>query len=137
MGRTVEYLLFGSYPIVFRAAGKLGRYPLPISRRGIECGLGWFPIVEDLAAWLENEARMIKAAGKQVPLISQVKEKMGTLTIYVRSFPKARFFSDLHPRLIAASDRSEVVCEICGAPGTFYQSGYWRVRCDKCELNSA
>lgn len=130
--------LIDKYPLIFRAAGNPRRYPhTPIAHRGIECGQGWYPIIEDLAVWLEGEASALKAAGKRLPVISQVKEKLGTLTVHVNGFPVKRFFAELFPRLQAASTRSATVCELCGAPGTFYKDGYMRTRCDQCEAEGA
>lgn len=130
--------LFKSYPLIFRAAGNLHHYQhSPIAHRGIECGEGWYPIIEDMAAWLEGEASALKAAGKRPPVIVQVKEKFGTLTVHVGGFPVKRYFSELRPRLDAAIERSKTVCEICGASGTFREDGWARTRCDKCEAEKA
>lgn len=128
-----DFHLFKSYPLIFRAAGNLHHYQhSPITHWGIECGEGWYPIIEDLAAWLEGEASALKAAGKLPPVIVQVKEKFGTLTIHVNGFPTNRFLSELRPRLDAASERSKTVCELYGAPGSLRKDGHMRTRCDKC-----
>lgn len=129
-----DFRLFKGYPLIFRAAGNLQHYPhSPIASYGIECGQGWHPIIEDLASWLEGEATAIKAAGKVPPVIVQVKEKFGTLTIHVHGFPTNRFLSELRPRLDAASESSQTVCELCGAPDSLRKDGYMRTRCDKCD----
>jgi hypothetical protein len=129
-----ESTLFNKYPLIFRAAISPRRYPsLPIAHWGIECGQGWYPIIEDLAAWLENEALALKARKKRPPVMSQVKEKFGVITIYINGFPSMRFFEELYPRLEAAYAKSKTVCEICGEPGTFRGDGWMRMRCDKCE----
>lgn len=82
-----QSILIKKYPLIFRAVISPRRHKhLPIAHWGIECGQGWYPIIEDLAAWLENEALTLKAAGKRPPIIVQIKEKFGVLTIYVRGF---------------------------------------------------
>lgn len=132
-------ILIYKYPLIFRAAANPRRYShTPIAHRGLECGQGWYPIIEDLAVWLEEEASALKAAGKRlpVPVITQVKEKLGTLTVHVSGFPPKRFFAELLPRLNTASGRSKTVCEICGAAGTSHEDGYMRTRCDKCEAKA-
>lgn len=129
-----DFRLIKSYPLIFRAAGNLQHYPhSPIANYGIECGQGWYPIIEDMASWLEGEAATLKSAGKTPPVIVQVKEKFGTLTIHVNGFPTDRFLSELRPRLDAASERSKTVCELCGAPGSLRKDGHMRTRCDKCD----
>ena len=131
-------VLINKFPLIFRAAIHPRRYQsLSIAHWGIECGKGWNPIIEDLAIWLENEALSLKAAGKRPPVISQVKEKFGTLTIHVREFPPKRFFVELYPRLNEAYAKSKTVCEICGEPGAFHEDGWLRIRCGKCEAERA
>lgn len=58
----------------------------PIDERGIECGDGWFALVNRLSAACEQEIDAMAAAGVAVeywPRASQIKEKFGTLRFRV------------------------------------------------------
>jgi hypothetical protein len=91
----------------------------PIQMFGIECGKGWFNILDQLFAKLEQLP--------QVPIITQVKEKFGTLRVYVCNT------SDAAERCIEEAERqSEVTCEVCGAPGKLNESGWISCLCDTC-----
>lgn len=120
------------YPLIYRAFYRCRRYPRhPIAYWGIECGDGWFAIIDELSAWLENEAQALKAAGKRMPIVVQVKGKFGTLCFYLRNFPRNRFFDDLNPKLEAAAMKSATVCEVCGQPGTLRRLRYLQTLCDE------
>jgi hypothetical protein len=123
------------YPLIYRAFYRCRRYPRhPIAYWGFECGDGWFSIIDELSAWLENEALALKAAGKRVPIVVQVKEKFGALRFYVRHFPKNRFFDELNPRLEVAELKSKTVCEECGQPVKL-QQGYLQTLCEEHARN--
>jgi len=125
------------YPLIYRAFYRNRRYPRePIAYWGIECGTGWLSIIDEFSEWLEHEARKLKASGKRMPLIVQVKAKFGTLRIYVRYFPRAKFFEELQPRISAAEQQSETVCEVCGHPGTLRRGGYMQTLCDEHEAEA-
>ena len=123
--------LSDKYPLIYRAFYRCRRYPRhPIAYWGFECGDGWFAIIDELSAWLENEAQALKVAGKRTPIVVQVKGKFGTLSFYVRNFPQNRFFDDLNPKLEAAAMESATVCEVCGQPGTLRRLDYLQTLCD-------
>lgn len=130
--RTALPTLPVEYPLIYRAFGHTGRYPLhPFAHWGFQCGDGWYAIVDELSAWLENEARLLKSAGRPVPLVTQVKEKFGGLCFSVRQFPRNRFFTELLPRVTAAETKSITICEICGQAGTLRRVGYCQMLCDR------
>lgn len=119
------------HPLIYRAFRRSSRYPRhPLAHWGFECGNGWFAIIDELSVWLENEARTLKAAGKRMPIVVQVKEKFGALRFYVRYFPQSRFLDELNPKLEAAGIKSATVCEVCGQPGTLRRLGYMQTLCD-------
>lgn len=81
--------------------------PLP---RGIECGPGWFPLIDALCHRLTLDARSRDAV---LPPVRQVKEKLGGLRFHM-------FNTTARQRgMIAfAIAMSEHVCEVCGHHGT-------------------
>lgn len=86
--------------------------------RGIECGDGWFDILDKLCA-------AITSIDKKA-YFSQIKEKYGILTIYMDDA------SDATEALVGlAEQQSEKTCEICGNPGILYTKGWCMVRCDE------
>jgi len=60
----------------------------PIDERGIECGDGWFDIVDRLSCACEKEieAQILQGVAKEYwPRIAQIKQKLGTIRFYVGS----------------------------------------------------
>jgi hypothetical protein len=88
---------------------------------GYSCNMGWYPIIEELFDKLSE----IVDDGFEV---LQVKEKWGTLNIYVN------YGSDEIFELIRlAEKKSEITCEDCGKPGTMGSyHGWYSVRCTEC-----
>ena len=83
-------------------------------------GVGWLPILDKLFGRL-------RAAG--VTSLGQVKEKFGTLRVYVGAV-------DTHAVIDAAIREAEaesaVTCETCGAPGKLRVGGWLTTSCDDC-----
>ena len=130
--RVALKALPAKYPLIYRALGRTGRYPLhPFAHWGFECNDGWYAIIEELSVWLETEARQLKIAGRPAPLVVQVKEKFGGLCFNVRQFPRNRYFAELLPRVTEAEMKSITVCEICGQAGTLRTADYCQTLCDR------
>lgn len=62
------------------------------------------------------------------PRASQVKEKFGTLRLYVSSWT-----DEMADVIREAEKKSEVTCEHCGQPGTLRTDGWYFTFCDTCE----
>lgn len=79
-----------------------------ISERGFECGIGWYDIIDELSAWLENQAQDFLLQGSQkIPLVVQCKEKFSSLRYYVFELPEnATFRDELSRRINVAYERS-------------------------------
>lgn len=104
----------------------------PIDEWGIECGDGWYVLIDQAAAAVEDSTEKLANAGKTVaiwPRITQVKEKFGVLTIYISGFRS----SALSSALTEAERRSSKVCEWCGQPGELRKDDYLRTTCAACE----
>lgn len=88
---------------------------------GCECGDGWYGILERL---LVDIAAMSPPADFA---ILQVKEKYGTLRVYVSSASDAIF-----DRIDQAELESAATCEICGKPGKLRGTHWVETLCDDC-----
>jgi hypothetical protein len=78
---------------------------------------------EDKIPEYENQ---LEKALEELPIITQVKEKFGSLRFYTHGGTEVM---DGYIRF--AEQMSCRVCERCGAPGTFRNDGWIRVLCDK------
>jgi len=86
-------------------------------------GEGWFEILWSLCASLEKLAQTEITEGRPPLRLVQVKEKYGSLRVYVDGG------SDEAMELIdAAETASETICEVCGKPGNIQCIRGW----DKC-----
>lgn len=99
MNPELQAELIRRYPRFFRKPGNRPiepgtssfEEPLPVGtapfdERGIECGDGWFAIVDRLSCACENEIAMLISHGVDKscwPRVAQIKEKMGGLRFYV------------------------------------------------------
>lgn len=83
----------------------------------IDCGPGWFRILD----WL---ATRIKALNDKC-VATQIKEKFGTLRVYVDGGTDEIFDAIMQAEVSSAS-----TCEECGAPGTFNKTKWIEVRCN-------
>jgi hypothetical protein len=122
--KEFEKYLKKKYPIVCR--GLLNKttpssgYILPIAF-GIECGEGWYDLIEYAASKLEGLHQGIEFV--------QIKEKFGTSRIYVNNHT-----DEVEKILQFVEQESSTTCEMCGAKGTlFVDLGWWKTRCEKCK----
>ena len=101
--------------------------PHPYDLFGIECEKGWFKLLEPIFDYIK-EYNKDKDDEHKIQ-ITQIKEKWGTLRVYVN------FGTDELFKLIdEAEDKSETVCEFCGSEenvGTVL-TGWFRTICEKC-----
>ena len=106
----------------------------PLDYWGIQCGDGWYGLLDRLAQQYEQHIHLLISQGVPVerwPRASQIKEKFGTLCFHAqnqRYLPEA-----LVSAIREAESASASICETCGQPGILRKSGYWRVICDACQ----
>jgi len=140
MKQELEQKLFKDHPAIFR------QRKLPMTQTcmcwGIECGDGWYELLDNLCK--ELEAIHI-ATGIKTEAV-QVKEKYGTLRFYHTTILFSSFFQKLFRRQPAktwddiidavvdkAESKSAVTCEVCGDWGSLCYKGYWyATRCESC-----
>lgn len=136
-----QQYLFDTYPDLFSA--RQGREPIS---RGIECGQGWFYLIETTCG-LSQEIR--NSVDRQYPDVQfsvhvlQIKEKFGNLRIYL-GYKYAENLAPEQEKVVEkaktailaysnfACNLSEKVCELCGAPGTQNVAGWIRTLCTDC-----
>src|SRR3546814_10010027 len=96
---------------------------------GRACGDGWRAILRDLTTAI---AQIVGGPDREPGLrVTQVKEKYGTLRVYVSGLP-ALHSDAVEAAILAAEIRSGEVCEVCGAEGLLRESsgGWWHAACD-------
>lgn len=95
------------------------------TRFGFECGPGWLPLIYELFGFLEDLQR---TSGKAVR-VSQVKEKFGSLRVYMGCDNALSDDVDLLETLFESL--SVRVCDVCGSPGRIEKTkgGYVCTRC--------
>lgn len=133
--------LFERYPLTLRKPCEGGEEednpganrPGPLDFWGIECGDGWFELLDRLLADFEKHNQKLRKQGKtkgQWPRVLQIKEKFGSLRVYIA--PYQAVTPKLHEAMVAAEQASNTTCEMCGGEGEFHKDGYLRVICVPC-----
>jgi hypothetical protein len=89
---------------------------------GIECGDGWFDLINEACAKIEELNRQ---HGYNIQ-VHQIKEKYGTLRFYVNNYTDG-----VDAIISEAEEKSETTCEICGKPGKLYTDGWCVTVCDE------
>lgn len=114
-------------------SAKVSPADYPIITRGWlgpECDDGWNDILNRLFAKLEAEAKKYPAG--EEPYLVQVKEKFGTLRVYMDQMN-----GDMAKAIAEAEEESARTCEYCGRPGReISRNGWIKVRCEECERNN-
>ena len=145
MSPDLQATLMQRYPKFFRAPGlrlsevetdnapddRLVSNEGPFDQYGIECGDGWYAVVDRLcqACELEIEALIAKGvAHESWPRVAQIKEKVGTLRFYLAG----QATEALQSQIQQAEIETRSTCEQCGKPGLL-RDGRWRkTQCDAC-----
>jgi hypothetical protein len=109
----------------------LDKYPLTFYRVAwFSCMTGWAPLLDQLAAKLEDE--LTRQPDKTFRVV-QIKEKFGGLRFYAdNASARMREFID------AAESESFRICEYCGQSAnglTKNKHGWVRTLCDSCKSN--
>ena len=84
-------------------------------------GDGWYALIDTLCAQLQLRT---ERHGEPQIVVTQVKEKLGRLRVYVQEASPAQ-----HKAIAAAERMSARICEVCGEPGQFVRDGFYRTRC--------
>ena len=87
---------------------------------GFEIGDGWFDILNRLSAKIEAIILTFPPEEREYIRASQIKEKFGTLRVYITSGN-----DEIHDLISEAEALSAETCEECGLPGTDKGSTGW------------
>jgi hypothetical protein len=149
MKTELEQDLVSKYPILF--SDYRGDPKQTCLAFGMECGDGWFDIIERLCRLIQSEVDFVNRTctenAKYRCRADQVKEKYGTLRFYC-SFYYAGSLSDATMQILhrsmdrisgmiqMAESMSALICEHCGDRGKIGQEVYPRTLCDACDTLS-
>ena len=137
MNQNLEKKLYDNYPELFYTRNDPS--PNLSLMWGIECEDGWYNLIDVLCselikssrAKLENckniqEYEKMIETSPSLPLIVQIKEKFGTLRIYIDNIDENQ---QILINLI--ENLSCKVCEFCGTfkDVTLYKKGWWKTLC--------
>lgn len=103
---------------------------------GVECGDGWFDLVESLAkAFQEEIGRMISLGIENGywPRVAQIKQKFGSLRFRVRP----PFSAALRAQIRTIEEESYLICGNCGGCRDIPADGYQDADCERCEAQHA
>lgn len=119
MSPELDQSLCDRYPLIFVERSMSSRESC--MGRGIEGEDGWFSLIDDLCASLQQDSNL--RVSDQVVAV-QVKEKLGALRFYTHGV------SNRQAALITDTElRSRQICEICGAPGTTTHARWIKTVC--------
>lgn len=126
MRKELDEALCAKYPEIFKHRN--GDMRTTAICWGFECGDGWYNIIDNLCATIQNREYNNKRNNIQIaPVVAtQVKEKYGTLRFYYSGGDDY-----IDGAVSMAEYMSEVTCEKCGAPGKLQSYGWAYTACDK------
>ena len=94
-----------------------------ILQRGVECGDGWYDLIDGALTAIEKHCATVNA---KPPAILQVKQKIGQLRIYFRPYDEI-----IRSIIDDAERKSAMTCEQCGRPGKLVKGPHIRVTCGR------
>jgi hypothetical protein len=154
MNEENEKRLFKDFPSLYRGGLAVDKESRNLMAYGFSSGDGWFRLIHDLSAAIEQEAYAagLKPSSMDWPMALQVKEKFGTLRFYVStqapgdgkdmgieahggmlSFRPVASNERIRALVNEAEEKSASTCEDCGLLGTLRKTSWLHVACDECE----
>jgi hypothetical protein len=129
MNKENKERLFRDFPRLFRAPDCSEDISI-VRDWGFECGDGWYELIYQLCSDIEDAAADagVDKESTEWPRTMKVKEKFGALTFYLSTTESAR--NSIRALITAASEKSLITCERCGAPGVLHQGDYWHTACE-------
>ena len=112
------------YPKIFRDRG--GTMQETCMYWGLAVGDGWYDLIDNLCACLQNHADNEGTEEAQV-VAAQVKEKFGGLRFYTNNGDECT-----RGMVTMAEAMSYCICEDCGNKATVRTRGYVRSLCGNC-----
>jgi hypothetical protein len=148
--------LFSRYPLFFRSVRYPQAYPSNLAFFGIQCGLGWYPLIEAAAQEIEAELRSMwcdqapsienmasldyhllrdeSAVFPVIPFCVDIRETEGKLRIPILTgyLCDEEAWSRIVESVQTAMRLARGVCERCGRPGKLREIYWHHVYCDEC-----
>jgi hypothetical protein len=87
-----------------------------------ECQDGWYALIQPVIAEIARYNKEQDEENRCYPV--QIKEKWGTLNIYMNAVPELLEFLIEAAELLSAKR-----CEVCGEPGKVYRNSWHVTRC--------
>lgn len=136
--------LFEKYPLIFQV--RKGRELEPFCMFGIECGSGWFPLLDALCYQIQSYIDFRKESNERIEenkkkypdydqtpfalipqvTVTQVKEKYGTLRFYYDGGDDT-----IDGMVRMAEAMSSITCEVCGNLGKMRGRTWLYTACDE------
>jgi hypothetical protein len=136
--------LFKKYPLIFQV--RKGRELEPFCMFGIECGSGWFPLLDALFYQIQSYIDYRKESNERIEenkkkypdynqtpfalipqvTVTQVKEKYGTLRFYYDGGDET-----IDGMVRMAEAMSSITCEVCGNLGKMRGRSWLYTACDE------
>lgn len=132
MNSELQTQLKEKYPLVFAKMFVMPEKGIPfhcIQAFGIECGPGWYDIIDECASKIEPLIAALPEDQRIHYAANQIKEKFGGLRFYLGAET-----DEMYKITSQAEDASYHVCEICGRSGKLDQAGWWVTICWRCDL---
>lgn len=138
MNLELQAKLFQRHPMILRKAPVVTdpsdeSRDSPIDYWGVECGDGWFDLLDGLLSKFDSHFDRLQVQGvpkNRWPRVCQIKEKFGTLRFYLKTTEELT--PDLMEAIESAEKTSAKICEVCGNSGELRTVGYLVVLCDTC-----
>jgi len=120
---------YAKFPLLFADVLVGTKSVSPFTDWGIECGIGWRSLLDDLLNTLEAQIGDEPERDRPTCRITQIKQKFGTLRVYM-----SRATEEMHESIARAEVASAKICESCGWPGSLdRKKRYLRVECNDPE----
>lgn len=149
--------LFLRYPLFFRAVTATDAHPSNIGNFGIQCGAGWYPLIEEAAQKIEHELRQMLSsqlvqweniaaleyailmeqmgsAYPVLPICTDIRQVDGALVIVVVQgfLCVSAHWQRMVDIALSVKEKSRSVCESCGNAGKMRKTYWHHVYCENC-----
>lgn len=123
MSPDLDARLCADFPLLYSVRHEDTRGP--VSHFGFETDDGWFRIIHELSAKLEEIIKAMPAGERDDYYAVQVKEKFGGLRFYMNMETE-----EMGRAIEEAEGRSIITCEVCGVPGRRTGRGWVKTLCE-------
>lgn len=131
MEKKLEESLRAKYPEILRDLG--GDPSRTCMAWGIECGEGWYDLLDGMMEKIRRICLDSTAAGRPMEVVAdQIKEKFGTLCFYYHEVGSSATVSGILSDIVSSAERrSSQICEVCGRHGARCRRGGWLKTLDR------